>query len=109
MGFLIGIAAKIFGERFAGLAAYGFVIAALIAAVLWLRADAYSDGVKATDDKWVAAGEKLKQQAAQAQGAASAASMSRTAIEVDRVQQEKEKLDAAEAKGSSPLDVLFGA
>src|SRR3546814_18145337 len=47
--------------------------------------------------------------AAQAQGAASAASMSRTAIEVDRVQQAKAKLDAAEAKGSSPLDVLFGA
>lgn len=109
MGFLIGIAGKIVGEKFAGLAAYLFVIGALVAAVLWLRADAYSDGVKATDDKWVAAGEKLKQQAAAAQGAASAASISRTAIEVDRVQKEKEKLDAAEAQGSSPLDVLFGS
>lgn len=108
MGFLIGIAAKIVGERFAGLAAYAFVIAALVGAVLWLRADAYSDGVEATDTKWVEAGEKLKQQAAQAQGAATAASMSRTAIEVDRVREEKEKLDAAQAQGSSPLDVLFG-
>lgn len=109
MGFLIGIAAKMFGERFAALAAYAFVLLLIGGASLWLRADAYSDGVKATDDKWVAAGEKLKQQAAAAQGAASAASISRTAIEVDRVQKEKEKLDAAEAKGSSPLDVLFGS
>lgn len=109
MGFLIGIAGKIVGERFAGLAAYGFVIALLAGAILWLRADAYSDAVKATDAKWVEAGEKLKQRAAQAQGAASAASVSRTAVEVERVREEKEKLDEAEAKGSSPLDVLFGA
>lgn len=109
MGFLIGIAAKMFGEKFAGLAAYAFVLLLIGGAILWLRADAYSDGVAKTDQKWEAAGEKLKQQAAQAQGAASAASMSRTAIEVDRVQAEKEKLDAAEAQGSSPLDVLFGS
>lgn len=109
MGFLIGIAAKLVGEKFAGLAAYAFVIALLAGAILWLRADAYGDGVAATDKKWIEAGEKLKQQAAQAQGAASAASVSRTAIEVERVREEKEKLDAAEAQGSSPLDVLFGA
>ena len=109
MGFLIGIAGKVVGEKFAGLAAYLFVLLLIGGVVLWQRADAYSDAVKATDAKWVAAGEKLKQQAQQAQGAASAASVSRTAIEVERVREEKEKLDEAEAKGSSPLDVLFGA
>lgn len=109
MGFLIGIAGKIVGEKFAGLAAYLFVLALIGGAIWWLRADAYSDGVTATDAKWVEAGEKLKQRAAQAQGAASAASNSRTAIEVERVREEKEKIDAAEAQGSSPFDVLFGA
>lgn len=109
MGFLIGIAAKLFGEKFAGLAAYAFVLLLIGGAILWLRADAYSDGVTATDAKWEAAGEKLKQQAAKAQGAASAASVSRTAIEVDRVREEKEKIDEAQSQGGSTFDVLFGA
>lgn len=108
MGFLIGLAAKLVGERFAPLLAYGAITLALVGAVWWLRADAYSDGVKATDAKWVAAGEKLKRQAVEAQSAANAASATRTAAEVERVREEKEKIDAAEASGSSPLDVLFG-
>jgi hypothetical protein len=108
MGFLIGLAAKAVGERFAPLLTYGLIALALIGAIWWLRADAYSDGVSATDAKWVAAGEKLKQQAEQAAGAANAASATRTAAEVERVREEKEKLDEAEAAGSSPLDVLFG-
>lgn len=108
MGFLISLAAKAVGERFAPLLAYGLIILAIVGAVLWLRADAYSDGVNATDAKWVAAGERLKQQAEQAAGAANAASATRTAAEVERVREEKERLDEAEAAGRSPLDVLFG-
>lgn len=109
MGFLIGIAAKLVGERFAGIAAYAFIGALLIGALLWLRADAYSDGAAATDAKWVAAGERLKNQAAGAAAAAGKESDVRVAAEVERVRDEKEKLDEAESQGSSPLDVLFGA
>lgn len=108
MGFLIGIAAKLVGERFASLLAYGLVIAALLGAIWWLRADAYSDGEAATDAKWVAAGERLERQAAKAAGKASAASVQRIEQNNARVAQEKERLDEAEAAGSSPLDVLFG-
>ena len=108
MGFLIGWAAKLVGERFAPLLTYGLIALALVGALWWLRADAYSDGVRATDAKWVAAGEKLKQQAEKAAGAANAASASRTAAEIERVREEKERLDESEAAGSSPPDVLFG-
>lgn len=108
MGFLISLAAKAVGERFAPLLAYGVIILALVGAVWWLRADAYSDGERATDAKWVAAGEKLERQAAEAAGKANAASAERIEQNNERVAQEKEKLDEAEAAGSSPLDVLFG-
>lgn len=108
MGFLIGLAAKAVGERFAPLLAYGLVIAALVGAVIWLRADAYHDGERATDAKWVAAGEKLERQAAEAAGKANDASVKRIEQNNAKVAQEKEKLDEAEAAGSSPLDVLFG-
>lgn len=108
MGFLISLAAKAVGERFAPLLAYGLVIAALVGAIWWLRADAYSDGEAATDAKWVAAGERLERQAAEAAGRADAASVQRVEQNNERVAQEKEKLDEAEAAGSSPLDVLFG-
>lgn len=108
MGFLISLAAKAVGERFAPLLAYGLLIAVLVGAIWWLRADAYSDGEAATDAKWVAAGERLERQAAEAAGKADAASVQRVEQNNERVAQEKEKLDEAEAAGSSPLDVLFG-
>lgn len=108
MGFLISLAAKAVGERFAPLLAYGVVIAALVGAIWWLRADAYSDGVTATDAKWEEAGRRLEQQAREAAGKADAASVQRVEQNNARVAQEKEKLDEAEAAGSSPLDVLFG-
>ncbi|APZ81837.1 hypothetical protein vBEliSR6L_72 [Erythrobacter phage vB_EliS_R6L] len=109
MGFLISLAAKAVGERFAPLLAYALVIAVLVGAIWWLRADAYSDGEAANDAKWVAAGEEAERQAREAAGRASAASVKRVEQNNARVAQEKEKLDAAEASGSSPLDVLFGS
>lgn len=108
MGFLIGIAAKLVGERLAGWVAYGTVIIALLGAIWWLRADAYSDGVKATDAKWERASALLVEKAAKAGQAADQAAAERSADEFERVQQEKEKLDAARDSGSSPWDVMFG-
>lgn len=108
MGLIIGIAAKLVGEKFAGLAVYGTAILLVLGAIWWLRADAYSDGVAATDAKWEEAGRRLEQQAAEAAAAADDRADDRQAQEFDRVQQEKEKLDAASASGGSPWDVLFG-
>lgn len=105
MNFLIGLAAKVVGERFAPALAYAVVIGAIWAAIVWLRADARAD----TDAKWIAAGKTLEVKAAKAAGSAEAASVKRIAAENERVRDEKEKLDAAQADGSSPIDVLFGA
>jgi hypothetical protein len=108
MSFLIGLAAKAVGERFAPLLAYGLIILAIVGGVLWLRADAYHDGERATDAKWVAAGKKLEDQAKVAAGKADTASVQRVEQNNAKVAAEKEKLDEADANGSSPLDVLFG-
>lgn len=108
MGFLIGLAAKVVGERFAGLAVYGTAILLVLGAIWWLRADAYSDGVGDTDAKWEEAGRRLEAQAIEAAKAADSKSDERAAVEFERVQSEKEKLDAASASGGSPWDVMFG-
>lgn len=108
MGFLISLAAKAVGERFAPLLAYGTVIALLVGALLWLRHDAYQDGVADTDARWEEAGRVLEEQVEEAQTEADAASADRAAEEFERVKDEKEKLDAAAAQGTSPFDVLFG-
>ncbi len=108
MGVLIAIAAKAVGQRFAPFLVYGLIALAVIGALWWLRADAYSDGVAATDAKWEEAGRRLEKQVRDAAGKADAASVKRVEQNNARVAQEKEKLDEAEATGSSPLDVLFG-
>lgn len=108
MSILIGWAAKLVGERFAPLLAYGFVLLLLVGALWWLRADAYSDGVRDTDDKWEEAGRLLAEQAEQAAGKADEASADRVADYQEQLAEEKEKLDEADAAGTSPLDVLFG-
>jgi hypothetical protein len=107
MGFLIGLAAKAVGERAAPFLAYGLVVLALLGALWWLRADAYGDGKRDADAAWVAAGEKLKADAAEAASAADKKSAERTAAEFERVREEKERLDESEAAGTSPFDVLF--
>lgn len=89
------------------LIAGGALIALLIAIWAWGNSR-YNAGVDATDAKWEEAGKRLAEQAEAAAGAANEASAERTAEEFERVQDEKEKLDAATESGSSPLDVLFG-
>lgn len=108
MPFLISLAARLVGPRFAPALVWAFLAAALVGAVWWLRADAYRDGEAANDARWKAAGERLKSQARIAAGRADQASAERVAAEADRVAQEKEKIDAAQAQGDSPLDILFG-
>lgn len=108
MGFLIGLAAKAVGKRLAPLVAYGIVFLAVAGAVLWLRADAYRDGAKATDAKWVAAGAALERKAHAAATEADERSAERVRTANEQLAREKEKLDEAEALGTSPLDVLFG-
>ena len=108
MGLLIGLFGRLVGDRLAPLAAYLSVLVLLVCAVLVLRWDAYRDGVRDTDDRWEQAGRRLEEQARRAAGAADAASVHRVEQDNARIAQEKEKLDEAEAAGTSPLDVLFG-
>ena len=87
-----------------------FVIGLLF--YLWL--DAYGDrrykeGVQATDQKWVAAGEQLKKDAAKSATKADDRAAERLANEVANQTADKEEVDEALRNGSSPLDVLFGA
>lgn len=87
----------------------GAVLIAVLAALWFYGHSRYQAGVDATDAKWVKAGEVLKAKAAKSQAKADVVSAWRVGAEVERVRKEKERLDEAEANGSSPLDVLFGA
>ncbi|MBS67287.1 MAG: hypothetical protein Tp170SUR191951_86 [Prokaryotic dsDNA virus sp.] len=108
MGYLIKLVAGFVGEKAAPFVAYLTVIGLLIGAIVWMRADAYNDGAAANEAAWQEAGQRLKEQVAEAATIADQQSAERTAIEFKRVETEKEKLDAAAEDGSSPFDVLFG-
>ena len=82
---------------------------ALVAFIWWMRADAYSDGVKATDAAWKAAGEKALKDAAVSSEAATRNEVGRLLDHQAKVEEEKEAIDAAIANGASPLDALFPA
>lgn len=81
----------------------------LIAAVLWFGHSRYQAGVSDTDAKWEAAAEKLAEQARQSADSATRREAPRIAAHAAQVAAEKEKIDAAIAEGSSPLDALFPA
>ena len=109
MGILIKWAVKIVGERFAPILAYGFVVLLLVLGLWWLRADAYSDGVRDEKASWEAAVQAAREQAEESAEEADEKSDERNATELDRVEREKEKLDEAAEQGSDPFDVLFPA
>lgn len=96
------------GEKLARLASFGVIGIAAVLAVLWLRADAHSDGVQAERAAWELAGKRLREQAAQSAGAASAAAVEREAEHAAQLEQEKERIDEATRDGASPLDAIFG-
>lgn len=96
-------------KRLLPLLGYAALAIAVLAALWWLRADAYRDGVKASDAAWIAASKKLEDKARFSAAGADRASGERMADHAEQVRQEKERIDEAQNGGSSPLDVLFGA
>ena len=99
------------GKRVAQAVAY-IGLPLLLLGAAWFALDWYGDsrfddGVVETDAKWEEAGNRLVDQAAVARNAADAKAEERAADFAAATAIEKEKLDAAEREGSSPLDVLF--
>lgn len=79
----------------------------------YLALDAYGDsrfdaGKAKADAEWAEAEKRLLKQAAEAGTEADRKAAARAVEYAAKVQDEKERLDQAEAEGSSPLDVLFG-
>lgn len=99
-------------DRVAKLVAY-VGIPLLILAAFYLTLDAYGDsrydaGKSKADAEWKLASDRLIQKSQNAGTKADTASAARQADFAAKVEDEKEKVDAAVAEGSSPLDVLFG-
>lgn len=90
--------------------AVGAVAAIVIVVVLILSwgQSRYDAGEKEADARWVEAGRRLENQAAQSATAADRREALRIETHTARVAEEKEKIDEAIAAGSSPFDVLFG-
>lgn len=92
-----------------------FVLAGVMALLaFYLVLDAYGDsrareGKAQADAAWQAASDKLIQDAAKAGAKADTKAAARAADYAAKVEDEKEKIDAAVKEGSSPLDALFGA
>ena len=87
--------------------------AVVIALAFYVMLDRYGDsrfreGKAAADAAWIAAHNKLIEDAANARGEADANAAAREAEFAVKVEDEKEKIDEAIKEGSSPLDVLFG-
>lgn len=98
--------------RVAKLIAY-VAIPLLILAIAYMLLDAYGDsryreGKKDADAAWQAASDKLIQKAAKAGAKADKAAAARAADYAAKVEDEKERIDAAVENGSSPFDELFG-
>lgn len=92
--------------------AIGAPILLVVGALLAL--DAWGDrrfraGEAASDAAWKAASDKLIAEAATSANAATRKEAARIADHAAKVEQEKEKIDAAIANGSSQFDALFPA
>jgi len=84
----------------------------LILIAFYFTLDAYGDsryreGKKDEEAAWKIAHERLLADAAQAEGVADTEALSQELAHAAEVEEEKEKVDAAIADGSSPFDVLF--
>jgi hypothetical protein len=115
-GIILSIAGKLgFGklsEKAAGLIGLLIMIAVVVGAFFAIL-DAYGDakfreGENHADAKWQQASEELEEDAEQSAERADEDSAERTAEYNQRLAEERERLDEAEAHGSSPLDVIFG-
>lgn len=108
LGLLMGFGLS---KRIAQLVAY-VAIPLLILLVLWLALVAYGNsrfkaGEQAADAKWIEAGRRLEEQARQSADAATKNEAPRIRDRLDQVAEEKERIDAAVAAGTSPFDALF--
>lgn len=88
--------------------------AVLLVLAFYFALDAYGDaryreGKKDADAAWIAASNKLIDQAQKAGTKADEKAAVRAADFAAKQEDEKEKIDAAKAEGSSPFDVLFNA
>lgn len=89
-------------------------IAIGILIAFYLVLDAYGDarfeaGVAETDAAYAAAAKALEASSRSAAAKADKPARAREEAYFERLEQEKEKVDAAVAKGHDPLDELFGA
>lgn len=80
---------------------------ALLAAVNHIYGKGYKAGEAETDAKWQKASDEAVKRAQNSANKADKAAAARTADFAAKVQDEKEKLDAAQKDGTSPLDALF--
>jgi hypothetical protein len=109
MGFLIGLAAKLVGERFAPLLVYATMIAAVVGALVWFRNDAIADGRAIERDVWEQAIARAEAQADEVAGEVEDERKERASDWADRVREEKEKVDEAIKSGVDPFDAVFPA
>lgn len=65
-------------------------------------------GIEATDAKWQAASDKLKEDAAKSATKADDAAVKRLEEHVEQASEDQAAVDAAVKAGESPLDALFG-
>lgn len=68
----------------------------------------YSRGEAASDAKWQAASQKLKDDAAKSRNVADEKAAQQSTAFIQQHTKDQEAVNAAEQKGTSPLDALFG-
>jgi len=100
--------ASLFASRTVRIA-LGILTAVILILLLFkcVRDDAYGDGVRETDARWNAASEKLQDQARNSASAADRNAANRAETFTNQLQAERERMNDAQANGSSPLDALF--
>ena len=82
----------------------------IMAVVMWGNGkyrDGKRDGTYETDQKWLAASEQLKKDAAASATKADDRAVKRLEEHVAQAQEDQEALDEANRNGTSPLDALF--
>ena len=86
---------------------------AVVLLIVW-QVNAYGDrredeGVGKERAAWVAAGEKLKKEAAQSATRADDKAAERLLVHKEQIDEDRKELEAAVENGTSPLDALFGS
>ena len=94
-------------DGLAGLLSYLSPLVLLIGALWWLRADAYHDGARDTDQRWKSAAAEAEKRAVKSAVNAQEKQAVRQANFAEETRLEKERIDAAVSEGGSPFDVMF--